>query len=409
MTSLEMLFIAVVATYGFWFLLQPHPALRQRQPLVKSPAAEPEVPQAIEPPRAVEPPRAIEVVPPVAPSLGLAARLRLGLTRTRSQLMGAVESLFTSQDVLQRREQILEQLFETLIRCDVGVATTERLVASVKERLSGEARLDPQSMKAALSQTMREVLKGPLHPRDASLVGWLSSGSGAESAVSSLVHRSELSSKLHVVMVVGVNGVGKTTTTGKLAYRLRQEGFEVVVGAADTFRAAAVEQLKVWAERAQAEFVTMDNGGGDPAAVAFEAVKRAAQRAEQLPQGSQGVVCLVDTAGRLHNRKDLMEELAKVGRVMSRQSADAPHEVLLVVDATTGQNALQQARLFAEAVAVTGVVLTKLDGTAKGGVALALAAERNLAINFVGVGESVEDLQVFDADGFVDALFMDAP
>jgi fused signal recognition particle receptor len=231
--------------------------------------------------------------------------------------------------------------------------------------------------------------------------------SGAESKDPLLV-----SGQPHIVMVVGVNGVGKTTTTGKLAARLRQCGFDVVVGAADTFRAAAVEQLRVWSDRAGASFVTLKEGG-DPAAVAFEAVKQACESAGSQnlayaagtgAASSKGTVCLVDTAGRLHNRKDLMDELTKVRRVMGRQCPGAPHEVLLVVDATTGQNAVQQALLFGEAAGVTGFVLTKIDGTAKGGVALALAAERGVPIQFVGVGEAIDDLQVFEAETFVSAL-----
>jgi fused signal recognition particle receptor len=196
--------------------------------------------------------------------------------------------------------------------------------------------------------------------------------------------------------MVGVNGVGKTTTTGKLAFKARSRGLGVVVGAADTFRAAAVEQLAVWADRSGAKLVRLKEGS-DPASVAYETVRLAKAEGLQL--------AIVDTAGRLHNRNDLMQELAKVRRVMGKEIPEAPHEVLLVVDATTGQNALQQARVFREISGVTGVVLTKLDGTAKGGVALAIVAELGLPIRYVGVGESVDDLELFRAEEFVDALF----
>lgn len=403
MSMFESALLALLVSYSFWFLVRPHPALRQRS--LRQPEGQVQItvpaPSAADGYQAQAPlpaptQKALDAPSTETPPPPLAERLLHGLARTRAQLWGTLGTLFTSSAVLEQRERVLEQLFEALIRCDTGVATSERLVKGVKAQLAGHEQATEGRMRDALKASVRDVLRAPVRSSSARLVRWLSpSSSGA----------AHDASNLHVVLVVGVNGVGKTTTTGKLAHRLGAEGFHVVIGAADTFRAAAVEQLRVWAQRAQADFVTHESeSAGDPAAVAFEAVKKAAAHAQNHPSG-RGTVCLVDTAGRLHNRKDLMEELAKVRRVMGKHCPDAPHEVLLVVDATTGQNALQQARLFREAVDVTGVILTKLDGTAKGGVAMALAAEHGLPIDFVGVGEGLGDLQVFDADGFVDALF----
>ena len=405
MSSLESALLAVVLIYSLWFLVSPHPALHGER--VPEPVAPPQPREdkalGPAPEVALPEPVAVAVVEVAAP--GLAQRLRLGLSRTRTQLVGSLEGLFAGTEVRERREQVLESLFETLVRCDVGVAATDRLIKAIKEQVPAQQLSELAPMRDALSRNMRELLHTPDEAYTQNVDHRPAGARKLRDCLAAVFSDGEalrFAAPVHVVMIVGVNGVGKTTTTGKLAHKLRRAGFHVVVGAADTFRAAAVDQLRVWAERAEAEFVTMP-AGGDPAAVAFEAVKRATGAAPSA--AVRGTVCLVDTAGRLHNRKDLMEELGKVGRVMGKQCDGAPHEVLLVVDATTGQNALQQARLFAEAVPLSGVILTKLDGTAKGGVAMALASEQKLAIDFVGVGEDIDDLQAFNPDDYVEALF----
>lgn len=308
-----------------------------------------------------------------APAVSWLNRLSAGLSKTQNQLIRQIDSLFTSSSEKASREAILDAMLEILVRADVGIRTAEMLIERVRHELPGAELADPEAVKSVLRTEILALLK-----TDSS---W------------SLTTSSQ---KPTVVLMVGVNGVGKTTTTGKLAFKERQAGRSVIVGAADTFRAAAVDQLEQWAKRAGAECVRLAEGA-DPASVAFECVKRAAAQQSDL--------CLVDTAGRLHNRQDLMQELAKIKRVTSKDVQGAPHEVLLVLDATTGQNALQQAKVFREIAGVTGLVLTKLDGTAKGGVALALAHEMKLPIRYIGVGESVDDLQPFVADEFVDALF----
>jgi fused signal recognition particle receptor len=290
---------------------------------------------------------------------GFFGRLRDSLGRSRRALTEQLEAaVFDPSD-----EAAWERLEEALITADVGVPAT----AEVVRRL--EQRGDVPDLSGALVDELTELLGEP---------GTLD------------VHEQPA-----VILVVGVNGTGKTTTIGKLAMRLREHGHHVVVGAADTFRAAAEEQLEIWAERAGASFVGGERGG-DPAAVAYDAIARA--------ESDGADVVIVDTAGRLHTQQNLMEELAKVRRVIERKREGAPHEVLLVVDATTGQNGLQQARLFGEAVGVTGVALTKLDGSAKGGIAIAIAHELGLPVKLVGVGEQLEDLRPFDPRDFAQAL-----
>jgi fused signal recognition particle receptor len=291
---------------------------------------------------------------------GFFSRLRDSLGKSRRALTEqlALESFDAADD------EAWERLEEALIAADVGVPATAELV----QRL--EARDDVSDLGEALVEEA------------ASLLG--------DSAVQLAVH-----DEPSVVLVVGVNGTGKTTTIGKLANKLREHGHSVVLAAADTFRAAADEQLEVWAQRAQADIVGSQKGG-DPAAVAYDAIDAAQARGKD--------VVLVDTAGRLHTQTNLMEELAKVRRVIEQRLPGAPHETLLVVDATTGQNALQQARLFGQAVSVTGVALTKLDGSARGGVALAIAHELGLPVKLVGVGEGLEDLRPFDAQDYARAL-----
>lgn len=310
-----------------------------------------------------------------APPLSWLERLRTGLGKTRQQLVKNLDELLSSSQAKLSREETFEKIFEILISADVGYQTTSFLVEQLKSELSVGDFEDSAKVRAHLQRLMSDMLVA---------------GAGQDNSFF------EKPEALRVVLMVGVNGVGKTTTTGKLAFKASQHGFKVTIGAADTFRAAAVEQLAVWAERSHASFVKLSDGS-DPASVAFESVRRSQAEGAQL--------CLIDTAGRLHNRADLMQELAKIRRSAAKECPGAPHEVLLVLDSTTGQNAIQQARVFKEVVNVTGLVLTKLDGTAKGGVALAIAHELGLPIRFIGVGEQVEDLEVFKPTEFVSALF----
>jgi fused signal recognition particle receptor len=290
---------------------------------------------------------------------GFLSRLRDSLGKSRRALTEQIAvAAFDPGD-----DEAWERLEEALIAADVGVPTTAELV----QRL--EAREVAGELGAALSEEAAQLLGGP--------------------------PGLDLRAEPTVILVVGVNGTGKTTTIGKLAQKLREHDHSVLLAAADTFRAAAEEQLEIWAGRAGADFVGSERGG-DPAAVAYDAIEAATAR-------GRGVV-IVDTAGRLHTQTNLMEELAKVRRVIERRLPGAPHETLLVVDATTGQNGLQQARLFREAVDVTGVALTKLDGSAKGGVALAIAHELGLPVKLVGVGEGLDDLRPFDARDYANAL-----
>jgi fused signal recognition particle receptor len=296
---------------------------------------------------------------PDAERSGLFSRLRDSLSKSRRALTAELASAaFDPGD-----DAAWERLEEALIRADVGVPATAELV----QRL--EARQDLTDLKAALAEEIAALLGDP---------GTLN-----------------VAADPSVLLIVGVNGTGKTTTIGKLASRLRRHQHSVVLAAADTFRAAAEEQLEIWAERAEAEFVGAARGA-DPASVAYEAIDRATR------DGAD--VVIVDTAGRLHTQTNLMQELSKVRRVIEGKLEGAPHETLLVVDATTGQNGLQQARLFGEAVGVTGVALTKLDGSAKGGIAVAIAHELGLPVKLIGVGETLDDLRPFDPDDFARAL-----
>jgi len=298
---------------------------------------------------------------------GLLRRLRESMAKTRQALGSEIQAtLFGVLD-----EHTWERLEEALIMADVGASTTATVVAT----LEGEAAEGKLEGGEALSERLIGLLAETTRVGDG---------------------RIDIRSRPTVIMAVGVNGTGKTTTIGKLAWHLRQElGRTVLLGAADTFRAAASEQLEGWAERAECEIVT-GAPGSDPGAVAFEAIAQA---------GAKGVdVVIIDTAGRLHTQDDLMGELAKVRRVIARQLEGAPHETLLTIDATTGQNGLRQAKLFAQSAEVSGIVLTKLDGTARGGIALAIARELQLPVKLIGVGETVEDLRPFDADEFARAL-----
>jgi len=296
--------------------------------------------------------------------------LKASLTKTRQGLVERVEQILSWHKGID--ESLYEELEEALIQADVGVNTTLKLVEGLREKVREAKISEPAELRRLLKSQMAEML---------------------EVGDNTLLLPS---AGLGVIMMVGVNGAGKTTTIGKLAYHFTNEGKRVVIAAADTFRAAAIDQLKIWGQRAGAEVISQGEGS-DPAAVVFDSIQAArARRADVL---------IIDTAGRLHTKVNLMEELKKVRRVIQREYADAPHEVLLVLDATTGQNAIAQARLFGEAAGVTGVVLTKLDGTAKGGIVIAVASELGIPVKLVGTGEKIEDLQFFRPADFADALF----
>jgi fused signal recognition particle receptor len=300
---------------------------------------------------------------------GFFAKLKQGLTKTRDQFVTKVEEILTGRRKID--DELYEELEEVLIRSDVGVNTSLELV----ERLRKEARKrklqEAHELKAVLKELISEIL-------------------GEEEALN-LADRGP-----SILLVVGVNGVGKTTTIGKLAHYFRSEGKKVILAAGDTFRAAAIDQLEIWGQRAGVD-VIKQREGADPAAVAYDAIQAAKSRNVDL--------VIMDTAGRLHNKVNLMEELRKVKRVIEREIPGAPHEVLLVLDATTGQNALQQAKLFQEVAGVTGIVLTKLDGTAKGGVVLGIQGETRIPVKWIGVGEGMEDLRPFIPQDFAEALF----
>lgn len=298
---------------------------------------------------------------------GVFRRLRENLSKTRKALSAEVQAtLFETLDA-----ETWERLEEALIAADVGARTTAKVVAQLEHEADAQELQGGQALSDRLVALLAEAAR-----------------TGED--------RIDLRATPTVILVVGVNGTGKTTTIGKLAWHLRQElGRSVVIGAGDTFRAAAVEQLEAWAQRAGCAFVRRE-AGADPGAVAFDTIAAA------IADGHD--VAIVDTAGRLHTQDDLMAELAKVRRVIAKQLPDAPHETLLSIDATTGQNGLRQAQLFADAVDVTGIVLTKLDGTARGGIALAIAGELGIPVKLIGVGEQLEDLRPFDADDFARAL-----
>jgi fused signal recognition particle receptor len=319
----------------------------------------------------VEEPQPIaRVTPDEEEPVSLFHRMRQGLARTRSSLLGRVDALLGSHASLDG--EFLEELEEILITADFGMQATQELVQALTLRLKEIDQDDPGQLHKVLGEEIRARLK-------AGAPDWPTPENGPL-----------------VIMVVGVNGVGKTTTIGKLAKQFADQGKKVVLGAGDTFRAAAAEQLEVWGARAGAE-VVRHAAGSDPAAVAFDSAKAAVAR--------KADVLILDTAGRLHTKVNLMEELKKVRRVVDREIPGAPHETLLVLDATTGQNALIQARIFQEAVEVSCIALTKLDGTAKGGIVVAISSQLDLPVRLIGVGEGVADLRPFDADEFVAALF----
>lgn len=301
--------------------------------------------------------------------MGIFDKFRKGLKKTRDEGITA-----QMDEVMETYDEICDELFdeleEVLIMGDVGMNTAERVISDLKAKIENDRITDVRQVR----ETMKDIVSG---------IVW--GGSYLR-----------LRTKPSVILVIGVNGVGKTTTIGKLALRLKNQNRKVILGAADTFRAAAIEQLQVWADRAEVDLVKHGEGA-DPAAVVYDTIQAGKARGCD--------VIIIDTAGRLHNKKNLMDELNKISRVIDRELPDASKEILLVLDATTGQNAVNQAKDFKEAAGITGIVLTKLDGTAKGGVVLAINNELDVPVKFVGVGEKIEDLQPFDADAFASALF----
>ncbi len=300
--------------------------------------------------------------------MGFFKKISLGLKKTRMGMMRSIRSMlggFTTID-----EDMYEELEDLLIMGDVGVNTAEYIVDELRQRVQEMSITDPGRVPGLLHEIITDLL-------------------GDAQGL-------KLTTKPSVILIIGVNGVGKTTSIGKIAAQLRKKGKKVIVAAADTFRAAAIDQLKIWADRAKAEMIAQPEGS-DPAAVVFDAISAAKARKADV------IIC--DTAGRLHNKKNLMNELAKINRIIDRELPGADKEVLLVLDATTGQNAINQAKAFKEAAGLTGIILTKLDGSAKGGVVLAVREELDVPVKFVGVGEQIDDMQPFDPLDFADALF----
>ena len=300
--------------------------------------------------------------------MGLFSKIRDGLKKTRTAVVGQIDSMLGSFTKID--DELYEELEELLVMGDVGVRTAEKIVDELKVRVKKEGITDPSHIHILLEAIIIEMLSG-----------------GEEL---------DISTQPSIILVIGVNGVGKTTTIGKLAKQLTLEDNKVILAAADTFRAAAIDQLDVWARRSGCEIVKQGEGS-DPAAVIFDAIAAAKAR------GADVIIC--DTAGRLHNKKHLMDELAKINRVIDRELPDGAKEKLLVLDATTGQNAVNQAEQFREATGITGIVLTKLDGTAKGGVVLAIKDGLGIPVKYIGVGEQIDDLQPFNAEEFTKALF----
>jgi fused signal recognition particle receptor len=298
-----------------------------------------------------------------------------GLQKTREGFFARINRVIAGKSTVDA--DLLSELEEALIGADVGVQTTTKIIDRIEKRVAQEKYMDVQELHSILKNEIEEIL---LNNRQSALYDFSST----------------LPASPYVVLIVGVNGVGKTTTIGKLAHQFKQAGKQVLLGAADTFRAAAVDQLTIWSERVGVPIVKQPMGI-DPAAVAFDTVQSAVARGSDL--------VLIDTAGRLHNKAHLMEELSKIKRVIQKTIPNAPHEVLLVLDGSTGQNALEQARQFTAATDVTALAITKLDGTAKGGVVLAIADQFNIPVKFIGVGEQIDDLLVFDRKAFVDSLF----
>ena len=300
--------------------------------------------------------------------MGFFDRIKEGLKKTRDSMMGKIEEVIHSFKKID--EDFFEELLDTLIMSDVGVHTAETICENLRKKVKKSGETDPEKVKDLLKEIVIEIMGEDCEPN--------------------------LSQKPSVILVIGVNGVGKTTSIGKMAHYYKSQGKKVLLGAADTFRAAAIDQLKIWAERADVDIVCHSEGS-DPAAVVFDTLQAGKAR------NCDVIIC--DTAGRLHNKKHLMDELAKINRIIRREMGDVPTEALLVLAATTGQNGINQAKLFAQTTDLTGIVLTKMDGTAKGGVVIAIREETGLPVKYIGVGERIDDLQPFCAKDFADALF----
>ena len=300
--------------------------------------------------------------------MGFFDKLKQGLGKTKDSFNEKINDIFSNFRKVD--EELLEELEEILIMSDVGMDTSLSIIDGLRNRIKKEKIEDEESVKKALQEEMQKILdveKPDLH----------------------------LNTKPSVILVIGVNGVGKTTSIGKIANRLKKDGKKIMVAAADTFRAAAVEQLEIWANRAGVDIVKKDEGT-DPAAVVYEAIKKAKEN------GTDIIIC--DTAGRLHNKKHLMDELAKIQRVIQKELPDADKEVLFVIDGTTGQNAIEQVKAFKETANITGLVLTKLDGTAKGGVVIGIVDKNHIPVKFIGVGEQIDDMEIFSSEDFVKAI-----
>ncbi len=302
--------------------------------------------------------------------MGFFSKIKEGLKKTRDSMTGAIKNIIHTFKAID--DDFYDELEEALILGDVGVVTAQEIIERLRERVKKNSIKDPLEVKGELRSIIAELL------------------TGGEELI--------LNTKPSIILVIGVNGVGKTTTIGKLASKFKAEGKKVILGAADTFRAAAAEQLTIWAERSGADIVKHKEGA-DPAAVVFDTISAGKAR------GADVIIC--DTAGRLHNKKNLMDELAKIYKIINRELPDADREVLLVLDATTGQNAISQAREFKNVAEITGIILTKLDGTAKGGVVLAVKNDVDVPVKFVGVGEGIDDLQPFSPEAFAEGLFED--
>ncbi len=300
--------------------------------------------------------------------MGFFNKIKEGLKKTRDAVIGQIDSMLKSFTKID--DELFEELEELLVMGDVGVPTAEKICEELKKRVKKEGIKNPNEIHRLLEETVSDMLRG-----------------GEEL---------DLSTTPSIILVIGVNGVVKTTTIGKLANHLTKQGKKVILAAGDTFRAAAIEQLEIWADRSHCEIIKQ-NEGSDPAAVIYDAISAAKARHADV------IIC--DTAGRLHNKKPLMDELAKINRIIDRELPDASKEKLLVLDATTGQNAVNQAEQFSLATGITGIVLTKLDGTAKGGVVLAIKEGLGIPVKYIGVGEQIDDLQPFDSEDFAKALF----
>ncbi len=300
--------------------------------------------------------------------MGFFDKLKQGLSKTKNSFEEKMNNVFSTFRKVD--EELLEELEEVLIMSDVGVETSTKIISNLRDRIKKQKLEDAEDVKQALREEIKEIFD----------------------SVDNSLHLETVPS---VILVVGVNGVGKTTSIGKMANRLKQDGKKVVVAAADTFRAAAVEQLEIWANRAGCDIVKREEGV-DPASVVFDAIKVAKEK--------NADVLICDTAGRLHNKKYLMDELIKIKKVIDKELPDASKEILMVLDATTGQNAISQVKAFKETVDITGLVLTKLDGTAKGGVVIGITNENKMPVKFIGIGEKIDDMEIFNSEDFVNAL-----